>query len=185
MLFPFCTLTRSVGQATLLNSYLVQLLDNGFLHADPHPGNFLLQDDGTLCVLDFGLMTEVRHDATVACRSSHRLPFTDWPAPGHRLPCNPLLISTVEILTCRSSAVYVRECALLVVWRSSSFRFVNSFRLLTRYLLRVEQALMQRLSNRAARGPGDKRAELRAVGVRLPPHRQGLPCYSGRPYRSR
>lgn len=46
-------------QATLLNSYLVQLLDNGFLHADPHPGNFLLQDDGTLCVLDFGLMTEV------------------------------------------------------------------------------------------------------------------------------
>lgn len=47
-------------QATLLNSYLVQLLDNGFLHADPHPGNFLLQDDGTLCVLDFGLMTEVR-----------------------------------------------------------------------------------------------------------------------------
>lgn len=49
-------------QATLLNSYLVQLLDNGFLHADPHPGNFLLQDDGTLCVLDFGLMTEVRHD---------------------------------------------------------------------------------------------------------------------------
>lgn len=47
------------GQATLLNSYLVQLLDNGFLHADPHPGNFLLQNDGTLCVLDFGLMTEV------------------------------------------------------------------------------------------------------------------------------
>ncbi|CAN0100711.1 unnamed protein product, partial [Sphacelaria rigidula] len=45
--------------ATLLNSYLVQLLDNGFLHADPHPGNFLLQEDGTLCVLDFGLMTEV------------------------------------------------------------------------------------------------------------------------------
>lgn len=43
----------------MLNSYLVQLLDNGFLHADPHPGNFLLQDDGTLCVLDFGLMTEV------------------------------------------------------------------------------------------------------------------------------
>ncbi len=48
-----------LAQATLLNSYLVQLLDNGFLHADPHPGNFLLQDDGTLCVLDFGLMTEV------------------------------------------------------------------------------------------------------------------------------
>lgn len=55
----FLCLASSTPQATLLNSYLVQLLDNGFLHADPHPGNFLLQDDGTLCVLDFGLMTEV------------------------------------------------------------------------------------------------------------------------------
>lgn len=55
----FLCLAWSTPQATLLNSYLVQLLDNGFLHADPHPGNFLLQDDGTLCVLDFGLMTEV------------------------------------------------------------------------------------------------------------------------------
>ncbi|CAN0257094.1 unnamed protein product [Pylaiella littoralis] len=53
-------------QATLLNSYLVQLLDNGFLHADPHPGNFLLQDDGTLCVLDFGLMTEVTKEQSYA-----------------------------------------------------------------------------------------------------------------------
>ncbi|CAM9414144.1 unnamed protein product, partial [Discosporangium mesarthrocarpum] len=53
-------------QATLLNSYLVQLLDNGFLHADPHPGNFLIQPDSTLCVLDFGLMTEVTVDQRYA-----------------------------------------------------------------------------------------------------------------------
>ncbi|CAM9387684.1 unnamed protein product [Choristocarpus tenellus] len=53
-------------QATLLNSYLIQLLDNGFLHADPHPGNFLIQPDGTLCVLDFGLMTEVTDDQRYA-----------------------------------------------------------------------------------------------------------------------
>ena len=26
----------------------------GMLHADPHPGNFMLLDDGRLCVLDFG-----------------------------------------------------------------------------------------------------------------------------------
>jgi predicted unusual protein kinase regulating ubiquinone biosynthesis (AarF/ABC1/UbiB family) len=26
----------------------------GLLHADPHPGNFMLMDDGRLCVLDFG-----------------------------------------------------------------------------------------------------------------------------------
>lgn len=45
--------------ATLLNSYLAQLLESGFLHADPHPGNFLCTPDGRLCVLDMGLMTEV------------------------------------------------------------------------------------------------------------------------------
>lgn len=53
-----------------MNSYLVQLLDNGFLHADPHPGNFLIQEDGTLCVLDFGLMTEVRWILCAGCTNS-------------------------------------------------------------------------------------------------------------------
>ncbi|CAN0085410.1 unnamed protein product, partial [Discosporangium mesarthrocarpum] len=52
--------------ATLLNAYLTQLLESGFLHADPHPGNFLCTPDGRLCVLDFGLMTEVAEDQRYA-----------------------------------------------------------------------------------------------------------------------
>ncbi|KAJ7548841.1 hypothetical protein O6H91_07G029700 [Diphasiastrum complanatum] len=48
--------------STALNCYLVQLLESGFLHADPHPGNLLRTPDGRLCVLDFGLMTEVTED---------------------------------------------------------------------------------------------------------------------------
>ena len=32
----------------LLNSYLIQMLETGFLHADPHPGNFLVTNEGTL-----------------------------------------------------------------------------------------------------------------------------------------
>ncbi len=36
---------------------LQQLLDNGFFHADPHPGNLLVRpEDGTLVFLDFGMM---------------------------------------------------------------------------------------------------------------------------------
>lgn len=36
---------------------LKQLLDNGFFHADPHPGNLLVRpEDGTLVFLDFGMM---------------------------------------------------------------------------------------------------------------------------------
>lgn len=40
-------------------TYLTQLLDFGFFHADPHPGNMLRTTDGKLAILDFGLMTEV------------------------------------------------------------------------------------------------------------------------------
>ncbi len=51
----------------LLNAYLVQLLETGFLHADPHPGNLMLTPQGQVAILDFGLMTQVR--VQLACWS--------------------------------------------------------------------------------------------------------------------
>jgi aarF domain-containing kinase len=39
---------------TLLNAYLIQLLDTGLLHADPHPGNLIRTPDGRICILDYG-----------------------------------------------------------------------------------------------------------------------------------
>ena len=42
---------------------LRQLLDNGFFHADPHPGNLLVRpEDGTLVFIDFGMMGIVGHE---------------------------------------------------------------------------------------------------------------------------
>lgn len=38
---------------------LRQLLDYGYFHADPHPGNLLVMEDGRLAYLDFGMMSEV------------------------------------------------------------------------------------------------------------------------------
>ena len=38
----------------LLSVYLRQVLDAGLFQADPHPGNFLVADDGALVLLDFG-----------------------------------------------------------------------------------------------------------------------------------
>eukprot|EP00850_Spirogloea_muscicola_P021698 SM000258S09114 [mRNA] locus=s258:166872:173607:- [translate_table: standard] len=38
---------------------LSQLLDSGFYHADPHPGNLLRTPEGKLAYLDFGMMGEV------------------------------------------------------------------------------------------------------------------------------
>ena len=44
----------------------VQLLETGLLHADPHPGNLLRTADGKICILDFGLMTEVAPERRIA-----------------------------------------------------------------------------------------------------------------------
>ena len=42
--------------------FLKQLLEVGFFHCDPHPGNLMKMNDttkGRLCILDFGLMAEI------------------------------------------------------------------------------------------------------------------------------
>ncbi|MEB3227981.1 MAG: AarF/ABC1/UbiB kinase family protein [Synechocystis sp.] len=39
---------------------LRQLLEHGFFHADPHPGNLLAMEDGRLAYLDFGMMSNIK-----------------------------------------------------------------------------------------------------------------------------
>ena len=39
---------------------LRQLLEHGFFHADPHPGNLLAMPDGRLAYLDFGMMSCIK-----------------------------------------------------------------------------------------------------------------------------
>lgn len=39
-----------------------QLLEYGFYHADPHPGNLLRTYDGKLAYLDFGMMGEFKQE---------------------------------------------------------------------------------------------------------------------------
>lgn len=43
----------------LTSVYMRMMMVDGFMHADPHPGNLLLQEDGTLIVLDWGAVLEV------------------------------------------------------------------------------------------------------------------------------
>jgi ubiquinone biosynthesis protein len=37
-------------------SFMQQVMIHGFFHGDPHPGNILIEDDGTIAFIDFGLM---------------------------------------------------------------------------------------------------------------------------------
>jgi predicted unusual protein kinase regulating ubiquinone biosynthesis (AarF/ABC1/UbiB family) len=72
---------------------LRQLLEHGYFHADPHPGNLLATSDGDLCYLDFGMMSEspeyartaiiahvvhlVNRDYLAMCRDYYTLQFMD------------------------------------------------------------------------------------------------------------
>ena len=40
----------------LIRAYLHQILIDGFFHADPHPGNVFITDDGRIALLDLGMV---------------------------------------------------------------------------------------------------------------------------------
>jgi predicted unusual protein kinase regulating ubiquinone biosynthesis (AarF/ABC1/UbiB family) len=63
------TQTHALAEEGTNVSYLIevgvqcslrQLLEHGFFHADPHPGNLLATPDGKLAYLDFGMMSEIK-----------------------------------------------------------------------------------------------------------------------------
>ena len=58
-LFESSQLSFRQVMETLTNVYLRMMMVDGFMHADPHPGNLLVQDDGTLVLLDWGAVMEV------------------------------------------------------------------------------------------------------------------------------
>lgn len=42
-----------------LNLFLTQILEHGFFHADPHPGNILVSPTGKIAFIDFGAMAKM------------------------------------------------------------------------------------------------------------------------------
>jgi predicted unusual protein kinase regulating ubiquinone biosynthesis (AarF/ABC1/UbiB family) len=63
----------------LIAFYTEQMLINGYFHADPHPGNLLIRDDGTLVLLDFGMVKRISNPTRIAIiemvKSAHEQDF--------------------------------------------------------------------------------------------------------------
>lgn len=49
-------LRRDVLADTLVHAYLKQIVVDGVFHADPHPGNVLVTDEGLLALIDLGMI---------------------------------------------------------------------------------------------------------------------------------
>jgi ubiquinone biosynthesis protein len=49
-------LQRDVLAETLVRAYLKQIVIDGVFHADPHPGNVFVTDDGLLALIDLGMI---------------------------------------------------------------------------------------------------------------------------------
>ena len=63
----------------LIEFYTEQMLINGYFHADPHPGNLLIREDGRLVLLDFGMVKRISNPARIAIiemvKSAHEQDF--------------------------------------------------------------------------------------------------------------
>ncbi|MGK7943294.1 MAG: ABC1 kinase family protein [Microcystaceae cyanobacterium] len=53
-----------------VTSSLQQLLEHGFFHADPHPGNLFATLDGRMAYIDFGMMDQLEEDTKETIASS-------------------------------------------------------------------------------------------------------------------
>ena len=51
---------------TIVEVYAQMMLVDGLFHADPHPGNLLVAEDGTLVLLDFGMVVRVERETRLA-----------------------------------------------------------------------------------------------------------------------
>jgi ubiquinone biosynthesis protein len=48
------TIDKSLTATLLMESFLKQILDHGIIHADPHPGNIGIAEDGRIVLYDYG-----------------------------------------------------------------------------------------------------------------------------------
>ena len=73
----------------LVNFYTEQMLINGYFHADPHPGNLLVNRQGELILLDFGMVKTIPNQTRVAIisliKAAHEQDYEAYIAASKKL----------------------------------------------------------------------------------------------------
>ncbi|MDK2955810.1 MAG: ubiquinone biosynthesis protein [Desulfovibrionales bacterium] len=73
----------------LVSFYTEQMLVRGFFHCDPHPGNLLIREDGSLVLLDFGMVKrlpkETRLGMIELAKSAHERDYDMYVRACRRL----------------------------------------------------------------------------------------------------
>jgi ubiquinone biosynthesis protein len=59
-------INRQIVAENLMHFALRQIFEFGLYHADPHPGNFFVQPDGSLAVVDFGMVGRLSNKTKLA-----------------------------------------------------------------------------------------------------------------------
>jgi ubiquinone biosynthesis protein len=63
-------LDRGELASTITDAYLKMILEDGFFHADPHPGNIFVMEDGRVCFMDFGIVGWVTEETKATLAST-------------------------------------------------------------------------------------------------------------------
>ena len=61
-----CKFDKKILAENLVLSYFRQVYVHGFFHADMHPGNLFLKDNGDIAVVDFGIMGKIDKKTRIA-----------------------------------------------------------------------------------------------------------------------
>ena len=101
---PSQKLRNQLG-ANLLELFFFQVLKIGSLHADPHWGNYLFEDDGGIRLVDFGCAKYLRPETVAYLRSIFLYPGATDSADFHRLLEKPYRLTGQKLLTATRRAL--------------------------------------------------------------------------------
>lgn len=127
-------LDTSPATIQLLRAYLDQVFVHGDIHADPHPGNVLLCDDGRIALIDLGMV------ATIPPRQRERLLKLVFAAvDGRGEDVARELVAIGTRLEDFDEGAYVREVSQVVSRYASSVRRSSEGRMVLELVRRATE----------------------------------------------